>query len=242
MRGSWVGALCSWYHCPLESAEAGPPSFEVEEKNSHPQGINIWKSYRPVRQMDPRIWTGRTDHWSTESATVSEEDDKEVLPTMKKSRKVEDTVAGKEVSGMEPERGLMMCEVEEQQAARVEAQAQKRSDVIRVESEEMQDRVMERRSCGYPGQEEVEEIGFVPSAVSGPLWVLHLCDNECSEQGFKYIQLAAIVSEEGGAVRTINLRKQCYNERRVQQGEQPVKAAQWTEMMEQKTHRGKQWL
>ena len=76
-------------------------------------------------------------------------------------------------------------------------------------------------------QEEVEEIGFVPSAVSEPLWALHVCDNECREQGFKYFQLAAIVSEGGGAVHTINLCKQCCNGRRVQQGEQPVKAAPW---------------
>ena len=101
-----------------------------------------------------------------------------------------------------------------------------RRAVICVEMEETQDYVMERRSCGYLSQEEVEEIGFVPSAVSEPLWALHLFYNECSEQGFKYFQLAAIASEEEGAVCTI-LCKQCYNERRVQQSEQPVKAAQW---------------
>ena len=49
----------------------------------------------------------------------------------------------------------------------------------RVESEETQVYVMGQRSCGYPNQEEVEEIGFVPSAVSEPLCALHLCDNEC---------------------------------------------------------------
>ena len=74
------------------------------------------------------------------------------------------------------------CEVEEQQARIVEAQPQKRRAVIRVESEKTHDYVMERRSCGYPSQEEVEEIGFVPSAVSKPLWALHLSDNECREQ------------------------------------------------------------
>ena len=92
----------------------------------------------------------------------------------------------------------------------------------------------------YPSQEEVEEIGFVQSALSEPLWALLLCDNKCSEQGFKYFQLVAAVLEEG-AVRTINLCKQCYNERRDQQGEQPAKAGQWREMMEQKAYRGKLW-
>ena len=142
---------------------------------------------------------------------------------------------------MEADGGFVVCEVEEQQAVRVEAQPQKRRAVIRVESEETQDYVMERRSCGYPSQEEVEEIGCVPSVVSEPLWALYLCDNECSEQGFKYFQLVAIVSEEGGAVRTVNLCKQCCNERRVQQGKQPVKAAQWREMREHNAYRGKLW-
>ena len=70
--------------------------------------------------------------------------------------------------------------MEEQQARRVEAQPQKRRAVIRVESEETQDFFKERCSSGYPSEEEVEEIGFVPSAVGEPLWALHLCDNECS--------------------------------------------------------------
>ena len=64
------------------------------------------------------------------------------------------------------------------------------------------------------------------SAVSGPLWALHLCDNECSEQGFKHFQLAAVVLEEGGAVRTLNLcNKQCHNERRVQQRQTACKGS-----------------
>ena len=57
-----------------------------------------------------------------------------------------------------------MCEVGEQQTVRVEAQPKRRRAVIRVESEETQDCVLERRSCGDIGQEEVEDVGFVPSA------------------------------------------------------------------------------
>ena len=65
---------------------------------------------------------------------------------------------------------------------------------------------------------------------------------ECSEQGFKFFQHAAIVTEEeGGAIHTINLCEHCYNGRRIKQGERPVKAAQRTEMMEQKAFRGKLW-
>ena len=37
----------------------------------------------------------------------------------------------------------------------------------------------------YVGQKQVEEVGFVPSAVSEPLWALLLCDNKCSETGLQ---------------------------------------------------------
>ena len=76
-------------------------------------------------------------------------------------------------------------------------------------------------------QEETEELGFVPSAVREPQWALHVYENKCREESFKFFQLVAIVTEEGGAAHTINLCKQCYNERLLKQGEQPVKVAQW---------------
>ena len=65
----------------------------------------------------------------------------------------------------------IMCEVEEQQAARVEVQAPKRRAVMRVESEETQDDVLERRIYGDISEEPVDEIGIVPSASSGWLQV-----------------------------------------------------------------------
>ena len=65
----------------------------------------------------------KADCWSAESATVSKEGDKEALLTTTKSAKVEDAAAGKEASSMEAECG--MCEVEEQQAVRVEASEKK---------------------------------------------------------------------------------------------------------------------
>ena len=118
-----------------------------------------------------------------------------------------------------------MCELEEQQAVRVEVQLPKRRAVIRVESEETQHYVPERRCYVDICQEEVEEIGFVPSALIEPLGAIHWCNNQCSAHGFKIHQIAAMVTEEGGEAHTINLCKFCYNERRVRQGEQPAKAA-----------------
>ena len=56
--------------------------------------------------------------------------------------------------------------------------AQKRRAVIRVESEETQDHVRERCTYEDLSQEEVNESGFVPSALSEPRGVIHRCDNQ----------------------------------------------------------------
>ena len=61
----------------------------------------------------------------------------------------------------EAEGDFTMCEVEEQQAARVEVQGSKRRAVIRVESEETQKYVRERFTHEVFIQEEVDEIGRV---------------------------------------------------------------------------------
>ena len=119
-----------------------------------------------------------------------------------------------------------MCEVEEQQAARVEVQGPKRR-VIRVESEETQDHVSERLAHEELSQEEAEEIGFVSSALSESQGATHWCDNRCSEKAPRYMQIASMVTEEGGEARTINLCKRCYNESLVQQGKQPLNSEEW---------------
>ena len=67
----------------------------------------------------------KAECWSAVSATVAEEGDEEASPTTTKSTKVEDAVAGKGVSSMQAECGIVICEVEEQQALRVEALPQK---------------------------------------------------------------------------------------------------------------------
>ena len=53
-----------------------------------------------------------------------------------------------------------MCEVEEQQTARVDIEGRKRRAVIRVESEETHDHVWERFAYEDLSQEEADEIGF----------------------------------------------------------------------------------
>ena len=58
-------------------------------------------------------------------------------------------------------------------------------------------------------EKNMEELSFVPSAVSEPRWALHMCYNK----GFKFFEIAAIVSEGGGAAHTITFCRHCYNYR-----------------------------
>ena len=103
-------------------------------------------------------------------------------------------------------------------------------------------RTTSRGRKGFEGiSQEEAELGFVPSAVIEPQRAFHLCDRKWREESFMVFQLAAVVTEEGGTAHTINLCKQCYNERRLKQGERPVKSAQWREMMGRKALCGKLW-
>ena len=113
-----------------------------------------------------------------------------------------------------------LCEVEERQAARVKVQGPKNEDF---------------------NQKEVEGIGFVPSALSEPRGAIHWCGNRCCEESFRFHQIAVMVTEEGGEAHTISLCKFCYNESAVRQGKQPLKLAEWKEIVERKAHRGRLW-
>ena len=71
-------------------------------------------------------------------------------------------------------------------------------------------------------EKNMEELSVVPSAISEPRWALHTCDSKCRRKSFKFFEIAATVSEEGGAAHTINLCRKCYNARRVKHGEAEV--------------------
>ena len=75
--------------------------------------------------------------------------------------------------------------------------------IIRVESEETQDYVKEANDVD---QEEVDEISFVPSAISVPQKPVFRCDNQCSEKTLSYWQLASVVVKEGEEYRTQPIR------------------------------------
>ena len=65
----------------------------------------------------------------------------------------------------------------------------------------------------------MEELSPVPSAVSELRWAVHVCDNKCGAKGFKFFDIADVVSEGEGAAHTVNLCRNCDNGRRLKQGE-----------------------
>ena len=144
---------------------------------------------------------------------------------------------------------FLRCEVgghpedteEEERPVQAKAPPQKRREVIRVESAETQHNVSAFQLIEEESEQDMEELSFIPNAVSEPRWALHMCDNMCGEEGFKSHQYVAIVTDEGGAVRAINLRKQCFNARRLKQGERRVTASKWTEVVEQMALQGRLW-
>ena len=113
-----------------------------------------------------------------------------------------------------------------------EMQSPKRK-VIRVDSEETQDYVCETLAIG---QEEAEEIGFVPSALSEPRGPIRWCVNRCSEKPSDTGRLRQWL-----LAHTISLCRQCYNEQLVQQGKPRLKLWQWKGVVEKRAHRGKIW-
>ena len=143
------------------------------------------------------------EHWSAEVAPAIKEVMREVSLIKEKSQQFEEVASRKGAASTEAEGGSEMCETEgEQQPVRVKAPPQKGRAVIRVESAETQDYVSEDRE---------------------PQRALHLCDKKCREESIKLFQVAAIVTEEGRTAHTIDLCKECFNERRLKQGEQPVR-------------------
>ena len=113
----------------------------------------------------------KDDHRSPRAASTKEEGEG-VRLTAAESQEDDEVlldVRPSQPSSNEAEGDIIMCEVGEQQAARVEVQAPKRRAVIRVESEGTQDYVLERRSYRDLSQEE-----FVPSALSEHRGAEHL--------------------------------------------------------------------
>ena len=72
-------------------------------------------------------------------------------------------------------------------------------------------------------QEEVEEISFVPSAISVPPKFMFQYDNQCSEKTFNFWQLASAVEKDGEESYTTNSCQQCYNDTLVAEGERQLK-------------------
>ena len=184
--------------------------------------------------MDPER---KTDHWPARTVLTEESEEVKGAENEKQGVEVDEVVPGMQTSSNETYGGTMLCEVEEQEEARVEVQGPKRR-VIRVESEETQDYVRETLAII---QEEADEIGSVPSVFSEPRQAHYWCENRCIDKALSYMQIASMVIEEGGEARTINFCKLCHNAKLVQQGNQPQKSKEWKEVLEKKAHRGRLW-
>ena len=102
---------------------------------------------------------------------------------------------------------------------------------IRAESEETQDYVKEAKDLN---QDEIEEISFVPSAISVPQKPLFRCDNGCSEKTLSSWQFASVAIKEGEESDTTNLWQQCYNESLVAGGDKPLTNWQCDEFVEKR--------
>ena len=183
----------------------------------------------------------KADHSSARTVLAKEESEGvKGAENERQGMEVDGVIPETQPSSNETDGGFIMCQVEEQQAARVEVQGPKRR-VIRVESAETQDFVRERLAHEEINQEEADEMGFVPSAFSELRGAFYWCDNRCSDEALKCMQIASTVIEEGGEVHTINLCKRCYNEKLVQQGKQLLKLMEWRGVVERKAHRGRLW-
>ena len=61
---------------------------------------------------------------------------------------------------------------------------------MRVEPDETQDYVLKKFAYEDCSQREVDEIGFVPSALSEPRVAIHWCDGRCCDNGSRFNQIA----------------------------------------------------
>ena len=127
----------------------------------------------------------------------------------------------------------------------VQARPQKRRAATRVESAETRDYVSAPPLMSCMEQEakdekNMEELRFVPGAVSEPRWALQMYEHKCRDKGFKFFDIATVVSE-GGAVHTTNSCKTRYTERWLEEDEAEVNGAKWRASIEQETSRGKLW-
>ena len=74
-----------------------------------------------------------------------------------------------------------------------------------AETQDTQDYISRQQRLEEIDTEEMEELRCISNAVSEPRCALHMCDNKCSKESYKFYQLAAMVTEGGGKARTNQL-------------------------------------
>ena len=87
----------------------------------------------------------------------------------------------------------------------------------------------------------MEELSFVPSAISVPQKMIFRCDNQCSEKTLSLWQFSSVVMREGEESDTANMCQMCHNDSVKAKGEKTLTNWPWREFPEQKAHRGRLW-
>ena len=115
---------------------------------------------------------------------------------------------------------------------------QKRKAFVRKESAETQDdESCQQNDVEVDEHNSLEELGFVPRAVSDSLaWreslrVKYMRDKKCIKEGFKFYDTAATVVAGDGKPHTINLSKNCYNLTLAERKDSVVSNAKWKAMI-----------
>ena len=131
----------------------------------------------------------KADHWSSGAAITTEENKRVRLIAAERQ----------EMNGVIPKMqfaneadGDFLYEVEERHSAVQGPKKQKKRKTLFVKCLVVKTSV----------RKKFDEIGFVPSALSELRGAIHWCDNQCSEHGFRFNQIGAMVTEEGGEAQT----------------------------------------
>ena len=117
--------------------------------------------------------------------------------------------------GSEKEHGFLLCEAgghlknteEEQETRASQNVIAEEKNRLYVWSRRKRKTMSHNSWIKKENEEDMEELSLIPSALNEPRWTLHICDNKCRKEDFKFYQLVTVVTEEGGPTHTKNLCK-----------------------------------
>ena len=87
-------------------------------------------------------------------------------------------------------------------------------------------------------EKHMEELSFVPGAVSWPRWALHMCDHKCTAKSLSSSTLRLVCQKEEAQRKRLTFAGSATQH--AKQGEAEVTGSTWRALIE-KTSRGKLW-